>query len=111
MFVEVSILLAFAITIVSEITIIIAIQRPVKIWQWVTAILLVNSLTHPLVIYLLYVQDMPYIPVELGVFVFEMIWYGVAFKLNWRRSLVLSGTANLFSIFVGFGIRFLFNLQ
>jgi hypothetical protein len=111
MFIENAILLAYATTIISEIAIILAVQRPRKIWQWIIAIFLVNSLTHPLVVYFLRVQNAPYIPVEFGVFLTEMIWYKLAFNLNWKRSMIVSGTANMFSIFVGFGIRLLFGLQ
>jgi hypothetical protein len=111
MFIENAILLAYATTIISEIVIILAIQRPREIWQWVVAIFLINSLTHPLVIYFLRVQNAPYIPVEFGVFLIEMIWYKLAFNLNWKRSLVVSGIANVFSIFVGVGARLLFGLQ
>mgnify|MGYP001559929288 FL=1 len=111
MFIENAIFLAYATTIVSEITIILAIQRPREIWQWIVAIFLINSLTHPLVIYLLRVQGAPYVPVEFGTFLTEMIWYKLAFNLNWKRSMIVSGIANAFSIIVGVGIRLLFGLQ
>lgn len=110
MFIESAILLAYAVTIVSEEVIILAIQQPSKIWQWIIAALLANSLTHPLAIYFLRVQNAPYILVELGVLIVEMLWYKLAFKLNWRRALIISGAANIFSIFSGFAIRLLFSL-
>jgi len=47
MFIEDAILLAYAVTIVSETGIIIAIQKPKKLWQWILGIVLINSLTHP----------------------------------------------------------------
>lgn len=110
MFIEEAILLAFAITIISEVAIIIVIQRPTEIWQWILAIFLINSLTHPLVMYLLRVQKVPYVPVEFGIFIIEMVWYRLIFKLKWKRSLILSGIANIASILVGIGVRFLFSL-
>ena len=111
MFIENAILLAYATTITSEIAIVLAIQRPKEILQWIVAIFLINSLTHPIIIYLLRVQNAPYIPVEFGIFLKEMIWYKFAFSLNWRRSLIVSGIANIFSIFVGVCVRLLFGLQ
>jgi len=111
MFIENAILLAYATTIISEITIILAIQHPREIWEWIVAIFLINSLTHPLAIYFLRVQNAPYILVEFGIFLIEMIWYKLAFNLNWKRSLIVSGIANVFSIFVGVGVRLLFGLH
>jgi len=111
MFIENAILLAYATTIISEVAIIIAIQRPKEIWQWIIAIFLINSLTHPLVIYSLRVRSAPYIPVEVGVFLIEMVLYKFVLDLNWKRSAIVSGIANAFSIFVGIGIRLLFGLK
>lgn len=108
MFIEYAIFLAYAVTIISETCIILVIQRPLKIWQWVFAIFLINSFTHPIAIYLLRIKNLPYIPVELGVFAIEFFWYWVALKISWKRSFILSGTANAFSILVGIGVRFLF---
>ena len=110
MFIENAILLAYATTVISEIAIILALQRPKEIWQWIIAIFLINSLTHPLVIYLLRVQNAPYIPVEFGACIVEMIWFRFAFKLSWKRSFIISGIANLFSIFTGIAVRLLLGL-
>lgn len=107
---EKSILLAYIITLISEIVIILSIQKPKKIWQWVLVIVLINSFTHPIAIYFLHVQNVPYIVVELGVFIIESIWYKFVFHLSWKRSVVLSAIANLFSILVGIVIRFLLGL-
>ena len=110
MFIEKAILLAYAVTIVSETAIIIAIQKPNKLWQWILGIVLINSLTHPIAIYFLHIQNAPYIFVELGVFILEGIWYNLAFQVGWKKSFAISTIANIFSILVGIGIRFLFRL-
>jgi hypothetical protein len=111
MFIENAILLAFVTTIISEVVIILTIQHPKMIWRWIFAVLLINSLTHPLVIYFLRVQDAPYIPIELGVFLIEMIWYKLSFNLSWKRAIIISGIANIFSILTGVGIRLLIALR
>lgn len=107
MFIEDAILLAYAITVISETIIILTIQQPKEVLWWIFGVFLINSLTHPFVIYFLHVENLSlsYIPVELGVFAVEAFWYRLAFSISWKRSLVISGVANTFSIFVGFGIR------
>ncbi len=110
MFIEQTILLTYAVTILSETAIIFIIQRPQKLWQWVIGVFLVNSLTHPIVIYLLHIRNTPYVFVELGVIVIELILYRFLFKINWTRAGALSVIANLSSILVGVGVRFLVNL-
>ncbi|MBP8617767.1 MAG: hypothetical protein KBI15_00830 [Candidatus Pacebacteria bacterium] len=105
MFIEDAILRAYAITIISEIIVILAIRRPTRIWQWVVAIFLINSITHPLTICLLRVYNIAYLPVEIGVFIIEMVWYKLVFKLNWKDSAIISGLANLCSIFSGRALR------
>jgi len=110
MFIEKAILLAYAVTIISETAIIIAIQKPKELWQWIFGIILINSLTHPIAIYFLHIQNAPYIFVELGVLILEAIWYNLAFQVSWKKSFAISAVANIFSILVGIGIRFLFGL-
>lgn len=110
MFIEEAILLSYIITVFSETVIILFLQRPVKICQWILAIFLINSLTHPLTIYFINIQNTLYIPIEIGVFIVEMIWYKLAFKLKWKRSLIISGIANIFSILVGMSIKSVFGL-
>jgi hypothetical protein len=110
MFFEKAILLAYCTTVVSETVVIVALQRAVNMWQWIIAILLINSLTHPLVIYFLYIQNTPYVLVELGAFVVEMFWYKLVFTLSWKRSALISGVANISSVFAGVIIRFLLGL-
>lgn len=101
---------AYTITVISEIAIILVIQKPQKFWQWILGIFLINSFTHPIAIYLLHMQNINYILVELGVLVIEAIWYTLAFQVSWRRAFILSAAANIFSILVGSGARFLFDL-
>jgi hypothetical protein len=109
MFIEQAILLAYAITIVSETIIILAIQRPKNVLQWIIGIVLINSLTHPIAIYFLHIQNTPYVPVEIGVLIVETLWYLIAFKITWKRAFYLSLFANIFSIISGIAIRFLFH--
>lgn len=108
--VENSILLSYAITIVSETAIILSLWRPPMFWRWTAAILLINSLTQPIAVYFILIQNAPYALVEGGVFIAEALWYRLALPAGWRRSLVISATANLFSIFAGALLRFLFRL-
>ncbi len=110
MSVETTILLAYAITVVSETAIILVVQKPKNIWRWILGIVLINSLTHPIAIYFLHIQNAPYILVELSVFIFEAFWYNLAFQLGWKRSLAISAIANAFSILAGIGIRTLLSL-
>lgn len=110
MFIENAILLAYVTTIISETSIVLALQRPKEVSRWIIAILLINSFTHPFVSYLLQVQDASFVLVEFGVFTVEMLWYRAALNLSWRRSIIVSGLANVFSIFVGFVLRALFGL-
>ena len=105
MFIETAILLAYTVTVVSETAIILVIQKPKNIWWWILGIVLINSLTHPIVIYLLQIQKASYILVELSVCIVEAIWYNLAFQLGWKKSLTISVIANIFSILVGIGIR------
>lgn len=108
MFIEQAILLAYAVTIISETLFILAIQRPKNVLQWIIGIVLINSLTHPIAIYFLHVQNAPYVPVEIGVFIIEALWYLMAFEVTWKRAFCLSLFANIFSIISGIAIRFLF---
>jgi hypothetical protein len=101
-------LLAYIITIVSETVAILLIQKPKNILFWFFTVVLINSFTHPIVMYLLHIKDFFYVPVEAGVIIIEALWYFLAFKINWRRALILSLIANIASIFFGFAIRFLF---
>jgi len=114
MLIEQAILQAYITTVVSEIIIIIiiilAIQRPKKIWQWILAIILINSITHPFAMYFLHVKMLPYFFVEFLVFLVEMLWYLLAFKTSWQKSFALSLTANMFSIVIGITIRFILGL-
>lgn len=104
---EQPILLAYVVTIISEIGIILLFERPREMVLWTMGIFLVNSFTHPLLIYLFHFCNLPYVPLELGVTFTEACWYRVAFKTTRKRALILSGTANSFSIIVGFAVRFL----
>lgn len=108
MFIEHAILLAYAITIVSETIIILAIQRPKNVLQWILGIVLINSFTHPIAIYFLHIKNTSYALVEIGVLIVEALWYLLAFKLTWKRAFFLSLFANVFSIISGIAIRFLF---
>lgn len=99
-------LTAFAITVVSEAVVILAIQRPKNIWFWLVGIMLIHCLTHPLTIYAIHVQGLSYFLVEFWVLVVEAIWYFVVFKLTWRKAFVLSLCANIASILVGMIVRF-----
>ncbi len=110
MYVEQAILYAYLITILSEIVIILLVERPKNILKWAIGIFLINSLTHPLAIYFLHVQNTSYLLVEVGVFIVEAVWYILAFQINWQRSFLLSGIANIFSILIGIGIRFFLDL-
>lgn len=105
-----AILLAYAVTICSEIVLILALQRLKNVWRWLVGVVLINSFTHPIAIYLLHIQNANYVLVELGVLVLEAIWYKAAFQGGWKRSFTLSGVANISSILVGIGIRSLFGL-
>jgi len=106
--IESSILISYAVTIISETAIILTIQRPKQIWQWIAGIILINSLTQPIAVYLILIWNISRIAVEFGVFAIEAIWYWLAFRISPRRALVISATANLVSIFTGFSIRLLF---
>src|SRR3989344_4150554 len=82
MFFEQAFLLAYAVTIISEVGIIVARQCPKDIQWWITGIVLGNSFTHPIVLYMLFIRNVPYIPVEVGVFFIEACWYRWAFSIK-----------------------------
>ncbi len=97
---------AFLITLIAEVLVILC-SRKVSGWfGWLLAVILINSFTHPIVIYLLHVLGAPYVVVEFGVIIFEALWYSLAFSLSLRKSFVLSGVANLSSILAGVLVRF-----
>ncbi|MFA5828687.1 MAG: hypothetical protein WC841_05015 [Candidatus Shapirobacteria bacterium] len=102
---EQEIFLAFAITLVTELTLILAIQRPGDWQKWIAGILLINCFTHPIVIYLLHFQNWPYLLVEAGVILTEAVWYRKFFSISPRRAMLVSFVANIFSIFMGMVAR------
>jgi hypothetical protein len=99
------VLFAFLITILSEVFIILLIQKPRNFWNWILTIIFINSFTHPVVMYFLHVKNSSYFLAELGVFIIESILYKIILKLNWKKAILLSGIANIFSILLGLIIR------
>lgn len=105
MTIEQEIFLAFIITLVTETTLILAIQKPGDWQKWIAWILLINCFTHPIVIYLLHFQNWPYLLVETGVFLAEAVWYKKFFSISPKRAMILSLLANIVSIFSGMVVR------
>ncbi len=97
--------LAYLITIISEVFVILLIQKPKNVWRWIMVILLINSFTHPLVMYFLHIVNTPYILVETTVFTVETIFLKFLLEVNFKRAIILSLIANISSILVGLIIR------
>ncbi len=108
MFIETGIIIAFMTTLITELVVILSIQRPLKKKEWILAIVLVNCFTHPLAIYFLQVRSSSYLLVEMSVVVCEAILYCLLLNISIKRSLTLSFIVNIASIIAGIGIRFLF---
>jgi hypothetical protein len=100
------IFLAYLVTIVSETMVLLVWQRPRELWWWMTGIVLVNSFTHPIAIYLIQIKGASFFLVEIGVFITEAIWYKFAFSQNFKHALTLSAVANITSIATGILIRY-----
>ncbi len=110
MFFESAILLAYVVTLVSETALVLAIVRLKKVGQSIIAIVLINSFTHPVALYLLHIQNAPYLLVEIGVCVVEALWYVVAFRKSAPQAILISFLANIFSILMGIALRLLLDL-
>jgi hypothetical protein len=104
---EQEILKAFFITQISELVIILLVQKPKNIIKWIIAIIAINALTHPIAIFLLHWLNYSFLYVELGVLITEMVCYKTIFSLSWKRSFIISLLANIFSITVGYLFRYL----
>ena len=105
MYFEDVILWAFVITVFTETFVILIIQRPKEWVQWLITIVCLNALTHPPTLYLLHIENAPYIAVEGAVWLLEAAGLKYLFDLTWRRSLILSGVANLASFLAGMAVR------
>ena len=101
MFVETAVLLAFSLTIASEVAVVALVQRPKEPWRWVAGVVLVNCFTHPLAIYFLLVGNANLVLVEMAVFVVEALFYRLMFGISWRRAALLSLLANAASLLLG----------
>lgn len=110
MFFESAIILAYTVTIISETAITLFVARPKHIWQWILAVILVNSFTHPIALYLLHIQNAPYLLVEIGVCIVEALWYMAAFRKSAPQAILISFLANIFSILMGIALRLLLDL-
>ena len=102
MFAGHAMLLAYSITLSTEVAVISFFRvRPQH--QAILAAVLINSLTHPLLVgYGVYIFATPLLVAEVLIFAIEAVWYRVALHQSFRRAITISFAANCASLCVGF---------
>ena len=99
------ILYTYLTTIISESVWLLWVEKPKRYVYYVCIIVLVNSCTHPFVLYFLHIKQYNYIIVECAVIVSESILYYLVFGGSKKYWLYMSAIANMVSIVTGIVIR------
>lgn len=109
MFIDNAILLSYLTTICTEAVAVLIIQKFKNISKWLLSVILINSFTHPIAIYLLKFLNFNYFLTEFGVFIIELLFYHYVTKMWWKKAFVVSLLANTSSIVGGIIIRSVFS--
>ena len=101
MFAGHAILLAYFVTLVTEI-VVVSLFRINPRHVALIAVVLVNSFTHPLIVgYGIYIFDIPIAAAEVLIFLIESVWYQVVFRHTIQNAILLSFAANCTPFLVG----------
>jgi len=92
---------SFLVTILTETGIILTIQKYKNIIKWSFFVVLINSLTQPVAIYMIQILDISYFVTEILVIVVETVFYKYICDIKWKTAIMYSLVANVLSILLG----------